>query len=76
MFFKIIKQSNYRLLLTSYHKYSRLKIEFDLLDRELGEEFPFIKDFYLSFFIYLIYGIFSYRSQLRSQQVLPEKEVW
>ena len=35
----------------------------------------FIKDFYLSFFIYLIYGIFSYRSQLRSQQVLPEKEV-
>lgn len=44
MFFKIIKQSNYRLLLTSYHKYSRLKIEFDLLDRELGEEFPFIKD--------------------------------
>lgn len=44
MFFKIIKQSNYRLLLSNYHKYSRLKIEFDLLDRELGEEFPFIKE--------------------------------
>lgn len=39
------------------------------------KEFPFIKDFYLSFFIYFIYGIFSYRSQLRSQQAIEKDYV-
>ena len=44
MFFKILSNNNYSLLLNSYHNHSRIKIELDLLDRTLGRDYPIIKD--------------------------------
>lgn len=44
MFFKIIKKDTYRLLIENYHHYARLRVELSLLDSELGEEFPMVKE--------------------------------
>lgn len=44
MFFKIIKKDTYRLLIQNYHQYSRLRVELSVLDAELGDEFPMVKE--------------------------------